>query len=60
MKKPNQKIKMLFIRPKNFILFLGFDFWGCLISVQYADFSVQSECYYGNKKHLQKTMKKLS
>ena len=31
MKKPNQKIKMLFIRPKNFILFLGFDFWGCLI-----------------------------
>ena len=29
MKKPNKKIKMLFIRPKNFILFLGFDFWGC-------------------------------
>jgi len=26
MKKPNGKIKMLFIRPKNFILFLGFDF----------------------------------
>jgi hypothetical protein len=24
--KPNQKIKMLFIRPKNLILFLGFDF----------------------------------
>ena len=31
MKKPNQKIKMLFIRPENLILFLGFDFWGCLI-----------------------------
>ena len=28
--KTNQTIKTLFIRPKNLILFLGFDFWGCL------------------------------
>ena len=31
MNKPNQKIKKLFIRPKKLILFLRFDFWGCLI-----------------------------
>ena len=30
MNKPNHKIKKLFIRPKILILFLGFDFWGCL------------------------------
>lgn len=28
--KTNQTIKTLFIRPKNLILFRGFDFWGCL------------------------------
>ena len=31
MKKPNQILKMLFIRHWNFTLFLSpFDFWGCL------------------------------
>jgi hypothetical protein len=28
--KTNQTIKTLFIQPKNLILFLGFDFCGCL------------------------------
>ena len=56
MKKPNQKIKMLFIRPKNFILFLGFDFWGCLKVSWQSQCSVSRKMSYKNGKHLQKTM----
>jgi hypothetical protein len=39
---------------------LFFGFWGCLISVQKSDFSMQSERWTENGKHLQKTMKTLA
>ena len=43
---------MKMIKKKNTLLW-WFDFWGCLMCVQYSDFSVQ---LIGNGRHLQKTI----
>ena len=54
------KESVLYPSEKLILFLLLFDFWGCLNSVLKSDFSIQSEWWIENGKHLQKTMKTLA
>ncbi len=56
----DEKENVLYPSEKLILFLLLFDFWGCLNSVRFSGFSIQSECCYGNGKHLQKTMQILT
>ena len=52
----DEKENVLYPSEKLILFLLLFDFWGCLNSVLKSDFSIQSERWIENGKHLQKTM----